>query len=256
MEETHTHIEKYLTNRMSPEEKENFEARCQEDDALAEELKMQLKIRYITRYMGDQKLKAQLNQDFDRLYAQQHGQKTVRKRWYMAAAAVILVLVVSIPFFRNYLATPSLPELVAEYKIDPPSISVLSNRDRSSPIDTLSTQDSLRIEIRELYDYQQYELVIQRLTAILDTSQHNSLQWILFFLGTAYLKNENPTMAIRSYEQIAENGIYKEEARWFTALAYLKLDQQENAIITLKQIVNSKGHYKGEKALELLKKLK
>ena len=59
---------------------------------------------------------------------------------------------------------------------------------------------------------------------------------INFYLAQSFLKNEQPKEAISLFKEvISDNGEFAPQALWYAALAYLKSDQKDNAVKTLKE---------------------
>lgn len=80
---------------------------------------------------------------------------------------------------------------------------------------------------------------------------------IQLYIGVSQLELENYSEAIQTFNQLKNsNTIDAHKAYWYTALAYLKQNDSENAKKVLNSLVQSSTNYNYEKAKKLLKNLK
>ncbi len=78
---------------------------------------------------------------------------------------------------------------------------------------------------------------------------------VTFFLAQSYLKNQQPKEAIVLLEEVIQGkGEFVPQALWYSALAYLKTDQKENAVKALNTLI-ADGRFKKEGASILLDKV-
>lgn len=80
---------------------------------------------------------------------------------------------------------------------------------------------------------------------------------VSFFSAICYLELNDPENAITRLLPLVEMGdrcLYFQPAEWYLSMAYLKSHQKENALSTLRKIVEADGFY-AEKAREVLDKL-
>lgn len=77
-----------------------------------------------------------------------------------------------------------------------------------------------------------------------------------FYLGFAHLNDGNPKKSIEYLSAIAgENSDYKEESKWYLALAQLKIKDKEGARETLEDLQKTAGQFYAEQAGLILEQL-
>ncbi|WP_297089566.1 tetratricopeptide repeat protein [uncultured Draconibacterium sp.] len=78
-----------------------------------------------------------------------------------------------------------------------------------------------------------------------------------FYKGLSYQNLDEFTKAVNAYEQVIEHGnnLFIEEAEWYKALCYLKMDNKQEARNELLAVIERKGHFEND-AKAILRKLK
>lgn len=198
------------------------------------------------------------------------GQWSDRWVWLMAAS-VAVVLVCTLPLLRK-LRQPDYAAIAGQYFNAYPNIAYVAKRDvqpvpsklgatpelrgnQALPANghrSATTSDSLARLAFAAYDQQHYGTSIRLFRTIL-RQQKNEL--VSFYLGVAYLGNQQPQASIASLENYLEH--YRElapEARWYLSLAYLQLRQAEKARPLLQELSRSDNDYQSQ-AIEVLGKL-
>lgn len=220
-------ILRYLQKEMEAEEAEAFEKRLETDPAWAQALEDEIRARtavaasaYLDR---KEKLKARpihVSASVKPLYARPVS-------WAVAAVVVLLLAFVAIQFLNKPL---SHEELFAQNYT-------------SVPFPTArGTAGDAFLQARQAYQEGDFQEVITELDDLLADSSFTSRPQAYYFRGLSQLELDDPTAAIASFEQVSENAVFGQGARWHTALAYLKTGQQEEAKKALQQLLEGPGN--------------
>ncbi|MBC7776740.1 MAG: tetratricopeptide repeat protein [Phycisphaerae bacterium] len=166
-------------------------------------------------------------------------------RWVYAAAAMLLLLLLAWPIYQRYIG----PENTYA------SAEVLFTEHFSAPA-APTVRDAGRIPWKEAYDQKRYPEAIAALEQLLADTSYLRRSEAQLYLGIAHLSAAQPQQAINDFQQISPNNGEWEDAQWFMALAYLKLNDTVKAKGLLKDIADEASHPWRSKAEEILKKLK
>lgn len=231
-------IERFLLRRMSPEEENMFRVRLSTDNNLK---KATDEMKLLIVGVQESSLEAKLDSYHSELPGRViMGQKTgarIRPIWWLAAASVIAVLLVSAWFLlwnKN-----SDADLYAEFfEADPGLISAMSS--------------SSDYEFdRGMIDYKtgNYGAAIKSWEPLLTTRPNSDT--LNYFLGAANLANDNTKKAISFFEKvtISANSVFVKDACWYLALAQIKNGNRQEAIPYLEKTDHAQKEM-------LLKKLK
>lgn len=110
---------------------------------------------------------------------------------------------------------------------------------------------SAREEAYKAYDAADYELAIKQFI-ILESRQAADE----FFLGIAYIETDKPKEALERMQAVinSENTDYLDAAKWYAALTYLSLEEDEKARAFLNDLANESSEW-ASSAAEVLKQL-
>ena len=244
-------IERYLFGAMDAQEKESFEKVLKEDDALAAELDLHQDTVEGIRLDGSQSLKAQLQAVEAGLATQRDTPPAAKERrlgrrplmtWLAIAASLVLVILL------GYLALPGPgPEAIylAYYQ---PYPNLINPAQRSTEIQEETVLD----QALRAYDNQQYPQAL----ALFERAGVPDDPGYTFYRGASYLGNGQPKQAIPLLEQVAQQpeSLFYRPALWYSALAYLNVENSEAARPYLKQLAGAEGDYARE-AREILDEL-
>jgi hypothetical protein len=237
-------IDKYLKGELAKDERIAFEKRVQEDADFAEEVKSQVKAEYAIRTEAKASQKAALKAEYERLAAE--GEITPvkplfqRGGFWVAAAAAVILLLIAVRFLGTS-QKMNADELFAAY-MEPQSISF-----------TRGDQDTPLINLATAYQSASYAEVIPLAKGLLADSAYASSPKIWLSLAISQLMTDQPQAALESLQHIDEGSAFQEQARWYEALALLKVDRAL-AREKLEEIAGS-GHYMREQAGEMLGRL-
>lgn len=158
-------------------------------------------------------------------------------RWYVAAAAAILLLIVPL-----YLVLRPPATLVDQYFA--PYENLYSNRGSSDAEIKQALAD---------YDDGNFTESITHFDAYLEIEPLDSEA--IFYSGIAHLAIGKSEKAIELLSSVDSEGfIYSLRAKWYLSLAYLQKDQKAEARTILEGVKSSKGEL-GQKASELIDEL-
>lgn len=97
-------------------------------------------------------------------------------------------------------------------------------------------------KIAEDYDNQEFDQVIAPLKLLILKEPDNEL--LKLYLGNAQLQTDQVNEAALVFAEVERESSYYEDAQWYLALSYLKLDASDKAILILKNIVKYNGRHK------------
>ncbi len=262
-EQTYLLIAAYIEQTLSATERIAFEKRLEEDTALATEVQIHREMHtYYTepdtlhdlqeyppatmatlkKHLASDETAA-LSQKIragKRIYENtQKRKKRIRLSYYAAAAAILVIFLISQLVFQQN-ATPQ--ELYAEYKNweDVPSLTVKG------------TPDAEMAQAEALFLERKYAEAITIFEKQLPT-QHPHL---LIYMGISYLELNAIEKARHSFDTLLQsNTLDSHKAYWYIALSYLKQGDHTKAITYLELVRSNPKNYGYEQAEELLEAL-
>ena len=238
-------ITRYLQDQMAGEEKAAFEQELQHDEHLKNELAFQ------------ETMMAGLASDFKeekKQMLQKHEanrQNGVRRmKWYIAAAAIILLGIGLGFLFQQNNADTSYPKQIAKREFTPyPNYLVEQYRNSSQ-----KDQPQVLVKGMQAYEKEQFEEARKALRKAV--SNKKGLPLSRFYLGNVLLAMDKPEKALNQLIRIQGKlgASFQNQNKWYLALAYLHTNQVEQARAYLKKLTKQK-HPLQQKARELLKEL-
>lgn len=235
---------RYIGDQLKPEEKKKFEADLLINGLLKEEYENQ---KVMNTMLADETLHNlydTVNNVEEELEKEEIGRRRRMYIWYGAAASVLILFTLS--FLLPITRKDGIGEtLYAEnYKT---ASSIVSNR--SVPEDLLPLETALKA-----YDKLQFSNSSQLFEEHLKTEPKNiSAQ---FYLGLSYMelnKIEDAILHLKLFTEL-ETNVYSDQAHWYLALCYLKIENMNEAKVILNQIV-AKSQFQKENAKAILKQL-
>jgi len=238
-------IEEYLKGNLSPLKKVAFEKELATNPNLQRNVEEQRAVMVgVKEYFQEQTLK-----HFQTLEEQANKQKkyntTTLIKWssLLVAASVLFFL-----WFKNPFQGTSNAILYASYYTTYPNY--VDNIERNDSSAQTAYQTAFFA-----YEQQNYQQAIQIFES-LDSKQDPALQ---FYWGLSLLELEQYTEAILHLEQAykAPKHRYSDNALWYQALGYLKLEEYKKAKIAFQQLIKDQSTYRVKAAdiLEALEKL-
>lgn len=244
-------VQRYLEGELAGQELLDFEQHLEEDlelQTLLEEFKILVGgIRYHGRKQAWDEISA-LEADAEANETLGHfsiGERT--RTLYWAVAATVAILAVCVAYFINNNQSVNTDQLFADNFMPYAALTYAPQRS-----DTLLT--SMKEQAFAAYSNRNYPEAISLFEDILAQSEE-TIVW--FYLGNAYLTQEQTEQAIAAFQQFLEadpESILYPQATWFLALAYLKNDQLEPAKQLLNKLAEMDSSY-SERAKKLLNSL-
>ena len=231
-------LEKYIQNRLSQEERAEFDSLLANDEAFKKEVDLHTNLKKVALHEDDAEFR-NLIANFEIV---KHQQKRNYTKW-LAAAGIALVLGLSYVLMLN--DTTSNEELFSNY-FEP-------YRNVIQPIERGSSQQDQKTLAFTAYEKGDYKKAIDLFSKLYDTTNES---YCLFYKANALLKLEKAKEAVPLLlKHLKTKDTLTEKSRWYLALAYLKLNNKIEAKKTLKKVL-SESTYKTKEANELLKKIK
>ncbi|WP_288423083.1 hypothetical protein [uncultured Spirosoma sp.] len=234
-EEEYDEIDDFLNKRMAPAQAAAFQERLAQNETLRQEVAMQ--------HLINQGIEAAaLKQQFKSLRKGVQRQRITRRAGRGIVVALLLVMTVGVSYWFYQQTQPLRPEaaFVAYYTPAP--------RTRADgPVDP-------RIEAaRNSYYAGQYALSLSQLAGV----PTDSLLSVPYLRGLNQLVLNRPGVAIQNLTAARQSPdlATRQQADWYTALAYLRANQIPQAKVILTTIRTVSGQPYKDVANELLKKL-
>lgn len=240
-------FERYLNQELSPDEQTRLEDRLRNEPELGQALQTFVQAHAAIQAQGDALLKAKLIQQGHSLLARKPGQvRPMRRYWLIAAAAVVLLLLGTFLLPRFFAGPASLPELYLA-QFERPTMPMTQTR--SSEEANLSAQWT---EAALAFEAENYSVAVAALQSYLQSRNDSEA---FFFLGVSQLMLQQAIPAAESFQAISPESASYPKAQWYLALSYLQADDLSASRTQLQTIAQDSSHYRHEQAATLLKKL-
>jgi tetratricopeptide (TPR) repeat protein len=236
-------IEFYFSNRLSKEERSEFDRLYQNDGTFRDEVDFLENVRAISENEDAQQFKTQL-ESFESDY-QNTKNITNRKSWLKPLLAVAAITVIAICI--NFLINSPINEdtLFATY-FEP-------SKNVSAPIVRSETDETILNNAFIAYNETDYKQALPLFEKAFEKTQNSEL---LFYEGNALLALGQTENAVEKFkEHLKYSDVLTNRSHWYLALAYLKNKDLEHAKLQLTALLNSDETFKKEEANSLLKKL-
>jgi len=231
-------IEKYIQNRLSSKEKIEFDELLKSDIDFEKEVIFQTNIKKAVKKEDDIRFRSLISE------IEVKTNKSIRKpnyaKWLVAASIVVLL---GLTYFFTQNNDASTDELFTSY-FEP-------YRNVIQPIERGDNQQDTKTLAFMAYEKGDYENAIKLFSKLY---AENKESYYLFYKANALLKLEKADEAIPLLlEHLKTKDTLTEKTNWYLALAYLKLNDKNNAKKALKKVIDD-GKFKTNEAKELLKK--
>ncbi len=230
-------IEQYLRGELDEAGVQALQSRMQSDEAFAEEVRFQQEIQ---SFVGHREKRQALQEQLMQLKKKEQSEAKViplrRKIFYVAGAAAAIALVI-------YLALPLLM---------PGSLYDQFNDHQPLALQQRGDHTTLVNQATEAFNSGDYPLAYAKLTDLLKANPEDSRTQLA--LGITALETDQLDEAKTIFETLSngETGV-KNNATWYLALTYVKLNDHARARETLQRI--PEGTFWADKAAALLKAL-
>jgi tetratricopeptide (TPR) repeat protein len=239
-------IEKFHNGELSNEELEKFKIRLRSNPEFKREFDLYKEINDAVLEDDVIELRKRLN-SIQRSSINDTQKNRIRKlhsnKWYLAAAAITIVIIIGTFLISIISDTYSNEELFKKFY--EPEDAVLITRSGNSESDLDLTK------ALQQFEQQNYKEAIPLLKKI----DNNVLSG--FYLGIAYIETKNFSKAINEFKGVIEHGdnLFIEQSEWYLGLCYLMNNEKNKAIKDFRKIIKDNSLYKPE-AEEILSKIK
>ena len=232
-------IEKYLQNRLSPEDVLMVNELLQNDKDFEKELTLQSNLKKAIKKDDDDNFRNLISELESKAKIEKPQPKRSYTKW-LAAASIVVLLGLSYFFTMNQKASNN--ELFASY-FEP-------YRNVVQPLERGSDQQDKKTLAFLAYEKGEYEKAIQLFTDLFSDTKE---PYYLFYKANALMKIDKANEAVPLLlEHLKTKDTLTEKTTWYLALAYIKIDDKPNARTALKKVI-ADGTYKTSEAEKLLK---
>ncbi|OFX44266.1 MAG: hypothetical protein A2046_16945 [Bacteroidetes bacterium GWA2_30_7] len=227
-------IEKYLDGELQDNDLVKFELEIQNDKELKEDLFLHREIRKVLSDKDVFDLRLKLNAIRKNYQTEKKYLRKKKPVLIYTILSVIVITVISFVFVFNHKLTND--ELFEKYYKQYRSEIITQSAEKST--------DEIYTNALRIYDKNQFKQAIEMFNLISDTSQYFTSKE--YFTGLSYMELKNYYEAVKHFKTVLNSkpGLIEEDAIWYSALCYLKTNQNQQAIKQLRFLQNSNSEYK------------
>lgn len=244
-------IEQYLAGQLSGTSLVEFENQLSKDPAFAQEVELH---RNLADKLADSDLHNFRNtlKQVDQKWTAPKKQATKTRRLFsirnmMAIAATVVLIVIGLQFIGS-LGQASNEQLFAQHY--EPYRMLLNQRNTNEATDNIAVLEQQAITLYQDNNFKDAAEVFGQLSR-----QSVGRDLYDLYTGISYLSDNDPQMTIDLFSSLLEEAppVIVQQTRWYLGLAYLKNEDQANAKKVLDQIEPT--HFKYAEAQVILSKL-
>lgn len=241
MEDQHKKIEQYFANELSERERRELEQQLATDSELAEAFQLEKDLLAGIEAVGNDQLREQLGQIHREEIVDQQAPKvgSIRRLSIWAIAAILVVGLIGLMWWLmapNELTAEGLYAEYAEYSFD---------------FTEKGTAGGLLFEAEAFLDQKNYDKALPLLEEYLESNPGQTT--VLCAVGVCRLVVGDVERAKTIFEGLVDNPLFQYEAYWYLGLAYLKQENIAAARRYLEKIDSNSSRY--PEAISLLKKI-
>ncbi|MCB0662369.1 MAG: hypothetical protein KDC24_06495 [Saprospiraceae bacterium] len=247
-EEQYEKIEAYLEGTLNEEEKLAFEKEMSEDQALKNAVALEKDLQTFLPDTAELAFRQNLEQ-VNKNWKNKQGGSTISMRWFSIAAGMLLVFGFS--FWKTIFSPAPLnnQELFAAH-FEPYQM-VLNTRSGGQ----LEGENQLKLnEALEAYADKNYSKAAIAFQNLAEIEPDNELYELYSGLSHLAAGHADTSIEILEVLQRKSSPSLREQIQWYLGLAYLKNDQKEEAKRTLSSI--DEGEYRYEEAKKVLEDMR
>ena len=237
----HSQIDDYLMDRLSTPERKIFEEKMQSDAEFKTQVLAQQEAMIALEVLNDQKWKRKLQGIHEEVTqpAKVISSRRVVLRWLSAAAAFALLFVAGYWLLSDVRASPD--QLFAEhyqsYDLN------FGSRSGDSP--------NQLVEAGAYYRQKNFTKALPLFETLPDSLNTATTQ---LAKGICQIELSQYEQALPYFQQLIDRNdpVFKEQAQWYAAMAYLKLGQQQKACQLLKALSKTTTAFQSEKTKEII----
>ncbi len=240
-------IEKYLMNDMSVGEIKNFEKQLSEDPDLRKEFLLRKRI---NEAISEDDI-IELRESLTKITSNKNRNSLIyyieRRRKLLAIAATIIILIsLSVSFLFPF--RQSSDQLLKSYYNTYPALANVRSLESNE-----ESEELLKTSF-ELYEEYNYKKASETFIKVLIIDEDNVVAQ--FYLALCELENNNFTDSEEYLSDLIQkkDHLFWEQAHWYLAMLYLKLENKEKAKSIFDKIIDEEMVYKS-KAKRILRKL-
>ncbi|MFS4466483.1 CDC27 family protein [Maribacter sp. 2210JD10-5] len=244
--ERETLLEKYLQDKLTESERQEFDALLQSDPEFKEEVEFQMDVKRALTAEEDDNFREILS-DFesearaggsDEIYSDKSKVRTFPTKWLVAASVALLVGLTY--FFTANQATDTKDLFTQNFK---------PYRNVTYPITRGEEAVNKKTKAFLAYGKGNYKGALPLFTELYASQKE---PYYLFYKANALIELNRAEEAIPLLEKHLETkDSLVDKSYWYLAMAYLQLEDSEKAKQALKKVVETKA-YKAEEAKQLL----
>lgn len=255
--QTYELLKRYAQRQMTEAERTGFEKRLETDAAFAEEVAVWAAIYKGIEAEGDHQMDAKLRILGKKLIQSETAELSTTTvntpqtrrfqipRWAYAAAAALLLLLVAWPIYQNL--NPSTPAY-ADNK------ALFEQHFRLPPAPEV--RDAQIAAWRNAYQKKDYSGAVAELEKLLSDPNYTRRSEASLFLGLSHLAAGQGQKALGAFQKVSPDSFDWEDAQWYSALAYIIIDDVVHAKQTLGDIAGKTGHPHQREAQDMLAVMK
>lgn len=247
-------LEKYFMNQLSNEEERVFKKLLDTDSDFRQAFEFEKRVQKVAKNTRRASLKGKLTAieaTIDDTTSQDQSEDFSKKKttpiYYikMVGIAASFALIIALTWMFLDKNTTSNDDLFAvNYEKYPNTVYNISRSDDNS-----ENLEKIAFTFYEKGAYAKATTTFQNL------QDSNNLPYIDFYIAQSYLAQGNEKESLKFFKKNIENGtVFISESLWYQSLILIKTDKKEEAIESLKILIN-KGSYKKEASEHLLKSL-
>ena len=238
-------FEQYLEGTLEDERVEDFEESLDKNEDFKKEFISYRSLFDGIRYSARRELKTQMDEWDEEMSSSHELNKPDKKErsigWYYIAASIAFFIVVGTVLFQSL--DRGHQRVVAEYYTP---FEHISPQTRGA-----KTEDNLA-SIYTIYEIGDYDKTIELINQVASVQRTEKLK---FTLANSYQATERYQAAADLFLELTKSGDqYIIESKWYLALCYLSLDQEELAVPLLEELSNMKSA-RASDALSVLEEL-
>ena len=225
-------IELFYLNKLSSEDLKKFEERYKADSEFAKKVNEQVHIYEAVKEHGNDQLRNELKQKY---YSEKPvaPKQTLYIAKYWRLAAVVLVLVAA-PLSYYYFNNPATTEELYNNYFEPlPLANIRGSQGQED--------EQLKASFRayDQKDYQKAALLFEEVLVADSISSKNELS---LYLSVCYIELNKAQQALPLLDFVSKgNSAYREDALWYTLMAHLQLDDEDQSIETVNELIDNNG---------------
>ncbi len=232
-------IDKYLRGELTEEERQEFDTRMATDKEFADDVAMMQNLGPVAEDVDDENFR-ELMAEFE---AEAPTSTSSTNLWKNLLVAASIFAVLGLAVYYNLTQPISSSDLYDNYYESYPNVvnPMVRGEEPTEADKAFSAYESGR-----------YEEALQRFEELYKTE---GTSYYLFYMAISHLELENAEAAIELLNEFSgTEDKLADRAGWYLAMAYLQLDDKEQAKAALTKVVEEKA-YNADKAEELLAEL-